>query len=203
MSNISIEEIKNKTITDNISRKKAYKKGMTKGIRKGFIRGSLASFALAASITLGYAGAKEITHHYPSNIGYEAACEAYRENTHITVDHKNYWVDFMKVAEDYNPEEMDLDSYIYGVYCGLSDVDSKTRLVDMNEFVYKLFILNKTEYSSFVEYCVSRGLCEEVDGELKINEEKYRKAIRDYMKEIRKQLESEQNIEEFKKGMGK
>ena len=198
-----IERVREKSIDDKRKLRKAYKKGEAKGLKEGFVKGATFTFAVIASITIGISGVNAVTNRPPANVGYAVASKAYHQNAHPCANPADYWVDFFEVAKKFDPETMDLDSYIYAVYCGLSNVDPKTRLADMNEFVDKLYDLNKTEYKSFVLYCQDRGLCDEVDGSFEVNEEKYRKALKDYMKEFRKQLQSENKIQEFKEGRSK
>ena len=72
----------------------------------------------------------------------------------------------------------------------------------MNEFVRDLYNRDKCEYENFLTYCQSRGLCTMEDGKtMTIDEETYRKALKDYMKEFKINLEAEKNIEEFKGGI--
>ncbi len=199
-----LSDIKRRSIYDNNKRtKNAYENGKKEGLKEGFIRGALAGFAVISALTFGYNGIVKLTHKYPVNISFETATESYHKNSNITSDNKGYWVDFDKVARSYNPEEMDIDSFLYGVFCGLCNVGEETRLEDMNTLVHHLYMSNKTEYSSFVLYCEARGLCYEEDGKLKIDVDKYKKALRDYMEDYGKRMETDQNIEEFKEGKKK
>ncbi len=201
MNREELKSIQEKSITsDKRKLRKAYIKGERKGIKKGFIRGSIAGFALASALSLGYSGMTSLAKEVPSNPSKKAAYESFMENIHPTDDYQHYWVDFSKIAQDFDPNTMDFDSYVYGVYCNLLDVDEKTRLEDMNSFVYSMYINNKIDYSSFVLYCKARGLCKEIDGEYVIDTNKYEKALSDYVKDYSRKLKAEEELEEFKRG---
>ena len=196
---------KNSIRNDNSEKREAYyrgyENGYKKGVKQGFLRGALLTMATAAILTVGYLGYGFLTSPNVPNPTLVAANQSFSENANTNPDTFENWVDFQKVAEDYDPETMDFDIYIYTIYSRLNYVDYNTRIKDMNQLFRQLNLIGKSEYDNFVSYCKDRGLCIETDEGYKVDEKRYRQVLEDYMEAYREKLAAEQKIDEIKGGM--
>ena len=196
---------KNSIRNDNSEKREAYyrgyENGYKKGVKQGFLRGALLTMATAAILTVGYLGYGSFTSPSVPNPTLVAANQSFTENSQTNQDTFENWVDFQKVAEDYDPETMDFDIYIYTIYSRLNYVDENTRIEDMNQLFRQLNLIGKSEYDNFVSYCKDRGLCIETDEGYKVDEKRYRQVLEDYMEAYREKLAAEQKIDEIKGGM--
>lgn len=96
---------------------------------------------------------------------------AYSE-THRTSDVNVVWYDPVDMAAKYK-ENMDFDSFVYGVFNNISW--SRTDM--MNELFNSLNARGHTNYKSFIAYCDDLGVCYEEDGKKRVDVDEYRKVI--------------------------
>ena len=186
-----LERMKKNSIRNNSKVKEAYyrgyEKGHDEGAKKGFKHGALLALATAAILTAGYLGYGVFTSPSVPNPTLVAANQSFTENSQTNPDTFENWVDFQKVAEDYDSR--------------LNYVDYNTRIKDMNQLFRQLNLIGKSEYDNFVSYCKDRGLCIETDEGYKVDEKRYRQVLEDYMEAYREKLAAEQKIDEIKGGM--
>ena len=175
------------------SKRQIFRKGEVKGLKRGILIGSLSTMLIAGMGHLGYTNLA-IKRTTPS---FEIGFEQSSEYTFRTNDKKNFWYDFSGIVSEFNPETMDLDSFIYGCYCYFIP---ETRLDSMDSLLRCLYIRDYTEYENFLDYCEARGLVEEKDGKKVIDEKKYRHEIKEYMENINKQENLDEEISAFRRG---
>ena len=114
------------------------------------------------------------------NSSYDAGYKAVSIETHRTYDNENYWYDYGDIAERYDTETMDFDSYVYGTYRNVG-WDQQSR-IDCMESLFRQFNLQGiTHHSSFFDYCESKGAVVEKDGELVINTRIFSSVMEEYM----------------------
>jgi len=203
MKRADYERMKNNSIrnNNNSEKREAYYRGYENGYNKGFKKGALLAMATAAVLTAGYLGYGFLTSPNVPNPTLVAANQSFTENSQTKLDTLENWVDFQEVAEDYDPETMDFDIYIYTIYSRLNYVDDNTRIKDMNQLFRQLNLIGKSEYDNFVSYCKDRGLCIETDEGYKVDEKRYCQALKDYTGAYHEKLVTEQKIDEIKGGM--
>lgn len=206
MTKEDYERMKKNSIRNNNSARmeayyRGYENGYNKGVEKGFKNGALLAMATAAILTVGYLGYGFFTSPNVPNPTLVAANQSFTENSQTNLNTFKNWVDFQNVAEDYDPETMDFDIYIYTIYSRLNYVGDNTRIKDMNKLFRQLNLIGKSEYDNFVSYCKDRGLCIETDEGYKVDEKRYRKVLSDYTNSYNERLKAEQKIDEIKGGM--
>ena len=175
------------------SKRQIFRKGEVKGLKRGILIGSISTMLIAGMGHLGYTNLA-IKRTTPS---FEVGFEVPSEYTYRTNDKKNFWYDFSAIASEFDPETMDIDSFIYGCYCHFY---TDTRLDNMDSLLGCLHARRYTDNENFVDYCDARGLTEEKDGKIIINEKKYRQVVKDYMENINKQQDLEQEVSGFRRG---
>ncbi len=188
-----------KSVREKGIRKDVFRQGEVKGLKKGLLIGSIATVVVTGLGTMGYKGLTTKV----VNPSYTAGFEAVHNNSYGNIDPKTgmpngtWWVDYNGVVREYDPEKMDFDSFLYGAYC---DFPADTRNDNMDGIMHQMSQSNYTDYGSFYEYCDSKGFTELEDGTIKVDNNKYRKGIRDYMKEYNQMVKKEEKIDEFKRG---
>lgn len=127
------------------------------------------------------------------NDSYDAGYQAVSIETHRTNDNEGYWYDYGDIAERYDEETMDFDSYVYGAYKNVG-WNQQSRL-DCMESLFRQFNLQGiTNYSSFVSYCDAKGVVVEKDGELIVDTGAFSEMMEDYMRELNASQELEENV---------
>ena len=175
------------------TKRQIFRTGEVKGLKRGILIGSISTMLIAGMGYLGYNNLA-IKRTTPS---FEVGFEVPSEYTYRTNDKKNFWYDFSAIASEFDPETMDIDSFIYGCYCHFF---GDTRLDNMDSLLGCLYVRGYTEYDNFVDYCDARGLVEEKDGKMIINEKKYRQSVKDYMENMNKQEDINEELSEFRRG---
>ena len=149
----------------------------------GFIKSHVKELAVVTALVIALSSSVnffkgEINKDY-ANPDYEAGYKIVSVETHRTQDNQNYWYDYWDIAGGYD-YSYDFDSWVYGVYDNVG-WNQESKIDCMNEVFDKLEANGVTEYSSFVEYCESKGLCKEKDGKLVVDAKAYREFVKDYM----------------------
>jgi len=204
MKSADYERMKKKSIRNSEIKEayyRGYENGYNEGAKKGFKHGALLALATAAIITVGYLGYGFINSPSIPNPTLVAANQSFTENSQTNPNTFKNWVDFQKIAEDYDPETMDFDIYIYTIYSRLNYVGDNTRIEDMNQLFRQINLIGKSEYDNFVSYCKDRGLCIETDEGYQVDEKRYRQVLDDYTGAYHEKLAAEQKIDGIKGGM--
>ncbi len=199
----SIAEEQQKENNQKIYRKgyrKGFNKGHFEGLKKGFIAGAIATILLSGTLVLGYNGVKGFVEDInTSNVSVEYGYNAVRSGTRPAQEPGAYWYDYYDIASEYDSENMDFDSFVYGAFNKIGWNKSST-LNCMNHLFSDLHQLGYTEYSSFDSYCSAKGACKVVDGKLVVDTDKYKEIIIDYIQTLNELEEKQQEVESFKQG---
>lgn len=212
----NIEEERQKIVINNVrrAREKSVQESIDRGkrtnaipYRKGTqeyanavkrqVSKAIVTVASIAMIAGGVIGIYNITHPDYINDSYNSGYQAVNIETHRTSDNENYWYDYGDIAERYDPETMDFDSYVYGAYRNVG-WDQQSRIDCMESLFRQLNIQGITNYSSFLDYCVAKGAVVEKGGDLTIDTRTFSDVMEEYMRELNETQSLSENV-----GMGK
>ncbi|MDE5888466.1 MAG: hypothetical protein K2H20_00430 [Bacilli bacterium] len=193
---VRIVEYTKKDLRD--ARRDAYRKGATAGLKKGFMSAAIIAVLICGGIKLGGSAIDAITTNY-NNESVEAGYAAVNLETHRTQDNQGYWYDYYDIAKAFDAETMDFDSFVYGSYRNVG-WNAESRLSCMDELFSQFKLCGLTDCSSFLAYCEEKGLCKEVDGQVKVDMKAYEQAIKEYLASLSEVQELEENIDSFRRG---
>lgn len=172
-------------------REQPFKKGMEELLYavKRNIKEVVAIGAFVAIMTTSVFSMHEILHPDYINDSYKSGYQAVSLETFRTNDNTGFWYDYSDIAERFDAETMDFDSYVYGTYSNVG-WNQESRIDCMNSIFRYFKLLGVTDYSSFLQYCDSKGVCKEEDGKLVIDTTEFCSVMEEYM-------ESLNNVNEF------
>lgn len=180
-------------------RKVGYAKGAKKWYKKGVKRGIIIG-ATIAILTSGVVAFNHVDFKDYSNESYTYGIEAVRGGKNPTLDHQHYWYDYFDIADDYDPQTMDFDAFVFGTYKALG-WDEESKYSCMKKLFPYFYKLEFTEFETFVDYCNAKGLCYEKNGSLVVDIEKYKEAAKEYIASLNEIEEYQEVVNSFKGGL--
>ena len=134
-----------------------------------------------------------------NNESYTAGAEAISHETHRTNDNAHFWFDYDGIVDEYDPETMDFDSFVYGAYIRITGSGSGRTQVNMNDLFAEFYSRGYTRHHSFDEYCIAHG-CAEVNenGEVEIDFREYSRLAKEYVQTLREALDIEERVSSFR-----
>ncbi len=166
--------------------RKGYKKGRSKGFWEGFWKGSIGGILATAMVTLGIAGATHLVggiidkFNNNTNEYVESGYHAVIDSTHPATDPGTYWYDYKSIADIYDPESMDLYSYIFGVYKKVG-WDNESAINSMNQVMHYLCEKGLTDCDDFGSFCDKIGACTVTDGKKEIDLREFQRRMAEYV----------------------
>ncbi len=133
------------------------------------------------------------------NDSYTAGAEAVINETHRTDDYRNFWFDYADIADEFDPETMDFDSFVYGSYIRIAGSGSGRTQINMNDLFAKFYSRGYTRHQSFDAYCLAHG-CAEVneDGEVRIDYHEYSRLAKEYIQSLKEAENIEERVSSFR-----
>lgn len=208
----AFKRAKKKSVNANSSeeqrRRRAYKKGFERGYETGAsqsykngVKTGIIVGAIAAILVSGYIAvvSNSFSPDYV-NDSYKYGVEAVTLETHRTNDYQNYWYDYSDIAESFDAETMDFDSFVYGAYTKVG-WNEESRLACMDNLFAYFSRLGITNYLSFSSYCESKGFCKEKGGKLVVDTSAFEKAVEKYMTTLNELGAKENEVERFRNGL--
>ena len=95
---------------------------------------------------------------------------------------------------------MDIDIYIHNMYENLG-WNKESTLLCMDELLEDLYTGGYTPYSSFLDYCASKGFVKEKDGKMVVDQTAYLQGYRHYINNLEKLDEIQNEIDQFRNGI--
>ena len=184
--------------------RRGYRKGVSKGReegnKKGFIAGAVLTILMCGMIAFGgHALGNAYGNLTATNKSVDYGYSAVAAGTHRASDPQYYWYDYGDIALEFDANNMDFDSFVYGTFKNIGWNEEST-LECMDRLFYQFNLYGFTNYDSFVSYCESKGVCEEKDGKVVINVDKYRDAVKNYIQVLNEAEKDEEIVEGFRQG---
>lgn len=175
----------NRSLEQARKREQPFKKGMEELVYavKRNIKEVVAAGAFVAVLATSMFSMHEVLNPDYINDSYRSGYQAVSVETHRTNDNSGYWYDYGDIAERFDAETMDFDSYVYGTYKNVG-WNQESRIDCMNSLFRQFNLQGITNYSSFLEYCDAKGVCKEKDGNLVIDTAKFCSVMEEYMESL-------------------
>ena len=180
-----MERARNKSVNRTVEQKQERKISLGKEL-VGFIKCYVKEIAVTVALIIAISSSVhffqgQLNPDY-TNDSYNAGYQVVSIETHRTEDNQHYWYDYWDIAERYD-DSYDFDSWVYGVFDNVG-WNQESKIECMNEVFEKLAANDITVYSSFVDYCESKGVCVEKDGKLVVDTKAYREFVENYMRQL-------------------
>lgn len=164
-----------------------YKKGRSAGYKQGFRKGAIYTIVVTALVTLGIKGATHLVGGVIDNFNntneyVESGYHAVIDSTHSATDPGTYWYDYKSIADNYDPQSMDLYSYIFGVYKKVG-WDNESAINSMNQVMHYLCEKGLTDCDDFSSFCDKIGACKVTDGKKEIDLGAFQQRMAEYVKQ--------------------
>lgn len=175
----------NRSLEEAKKREQPFKKGMEELIYavKRNIKEVIAVGAFVAILATSMASINNALNPDYINDSYTFGSNAVSSETHRTNDNSGYWYDYGDIAGRFDPETMDFDSFVYGTYKNVG-WNRESRIDCMDSLFRRFYLQGLTNYDTFVDYCNSKGVCEEKNGQLVIDTGKFCSLMEEYMRSL-------------------